>query len=49
MARAAENAQLRDAFTRHREETQAQVDRLLQVFEQIGKRAQGTSVRPSRG
>jgi ferritin-like metal-binding protein YciE len=49
MARAAENTQLRDSFTRHREETQEQVDRLQQVFEQIGKRAQGTTCETIQG
>jgi len=49
LARAAENAQLRDTFMHHREETQGQVDRLQQVFEQIGKRAQGTTCEAIQG
>ena len=49
MAKATENAQLREAFTHHREETQGQVDRLQQVFDQIGKRAQGTTCEAIQG
>jgi ferritin-like metal-binding protein YciE len=41
MARAAQDEQLKAAFQQHREETEGQVDRLKQVFEIIGKRAQG--------
>lgn len=40
MARAAKSSELRAAFELHREETQGQVERLQQVFEMIGKRAQ---------
>jgi ferritin-like metal-binding protein YciE len=39
MVKAAENEDLRQALTHHREETQGHVDRLQQVFEHIGKRA----------
>jgi len=39
MAKAAESEELRDAFLTHREETQAQVQRLEQVFEMLGKKA----------
>lgn len=49
MAKAAEDARLRQAFTQHREETQGQVDRLQQVFEQIGKRARGTTCEAIQG
>jgi ferritin-like metal-binding protein YciE len=41
MMKAAKDAELKKAFTTHREETQGQIERLEQVFEMIGKRAQG--------
>lgn len=41
MARGAESPELKAAFEKHRDETQGQVERLQQVFEIIGKRAQG--------
>jgi ferritin-like metal-binding protein YciE len=41
MARAAQDEQLKAAFQQHKEETEGQVERLKQVFEIIGKRAQG--------
>jgi ferritin-like metal-binding protein YciE len=41
MVKAANDAELKKAFTTHREETQGQIERLEQVFEIIGKRAQG--------
>jgi ferritin-like metal-binding protein YciE len=41
MARAAKNEELRNALNTHREETQGQVERLEQMFEMVGKRAQG--------
>jgi ferritin-like metal-binding protein YciE len=40
MVKAANDAELKKAFTTHREETQGQIERLEQVFEMIGKRAQ---------
>ncbi|CAH2600284.1 Protein YciF [Rhodovastum atsumiense] len=49
MTKAAQNEQLRQAFTQHREETQGQVDRLQQVFEQIGKRARGSTCEAIQG
>ena len=49
MTKAVQNEQLRQAFTQHREETQGQVDRLQQVFEQIGKRARGTTCEAIQG
>jgi ferritin-like metal-binding protein YciE len=49
MAKAAQSEPLRQAFTQHREETQGQVDRLQQVFEQIGKRARGTTCEAIQG
>jgi ferritin-like metal-binding protein YciE len=41
MARAAQDDKLKTAFQTHKEETEGQIDRLKQVFELIGKRAQG--------
>lgn len=41
MARAADSADLSAGFLKHRDETEGQVERLVQVFEIIGKRAQG--------
>lgn len=41
MARGAESANLKQAFETHKDETEIHVDRLQQVFEIIGKRAQG--------
>lgn len=41
MAKAAQSEQLAAAFEKHMAETETQVERLEQVFEIIGKRAQG--------
>ncbi|UJX44092.1 ferritin-like domain-containing protein [Xanthobacter sp. YC-JY1] len=41
MARAASSPELKAAFEKHKDETEGQVERLQQVFELIGKRAQG--------
>ena len=41
MARGAQSPKLKQAFEKHKDETQGQVERLQQVFEIIGKRAQG--------
>ena len=41
MARAAQSDALRAAFEKHHAETEGQVERLEQVFELIGKKAQG--------
>lgn len=41
MARGAQDPKLKKAFEDHKEETEGQIDRLKQVFEIIGKRAQG--------
>ena len=49
MAKAAENPQLRQAFTAHREETEGQVERLQQIFESLGKRAQGVTCEAIKG
>ena len=41
MARGAESPELKQAFQNHKSETEVHVERLQQVFEIIGKRAQG--------
>ncbi|MFS2324349.1 ferritin-like domain-containing protein [Brucella sp. H1_1004] len=41
MARAAVAPELKEAFEKHKEQTQEHIERLQQVFELIGKRAQG--------
>jgi ferritin-like metal-binding protein YciE len=41
LARGAENPELKAAFATHRDETEGQIERLQQVFEMLGKRAQG--------
>jgi ferritin-like metal-binding protein YciE len=41
MARGAESADLKQIFTSHLEQTKDHVDRLKQVFEQLGKKATG--------
>jgi len=49
LAKAAADPKLREAFMHHREETEQQVDRLRQVFEIIGKRAQGKTCEAING
>ncbi len=41
MARAAASEELKAAFEKHKQETEGHVERLQQVFEILGKRAQG--------
>ena len=41
MARGAQSEKLKAAFEKHKNETEVQVERLQQVFEIMGKRAQG--------
>ena len=41
MAKGAQSSELKAAFEKHRNETEGQVERLQQVFEIFGKRAQG--------
>jgi ferritin-like metal-binding protein YciE len=41
MARGAQDEKLKAAFEKHRDETETQMERLQQVFEILGKRAQG--------
>lgn len=49
MARAAESSELREAFADHRAETQHHVERLQQVFDILGKRAQGVTCEAING
>lgn len=49
MARGAQSPELKAAFEKHREQTQGQVERLQQVFEIIGKRAQGKTCEAIEG
>ena len=41
MAKAAQSAELKQAFEKHRDETEGQVERLADVFEEIGKAPRG--------
>lgn len=41
MSRGADSKELKAAFDKHRDETEVHVERLQQVFELLGKRAQG--------
>jgi ferritin-like metal-binding protein YciE len=41
MAKAADSPDAKAAFEKHRDETEAQIERLQQIFEILGKRAQG--------
>lgn len=41
MARGAQDAKLKAAFTKHKDETEGQIERLQKVFEIIGKPARG--------
>lgn len=41
MARGAQSDKLKQAFEKHKDETEGQVERLQQIFEILGKRAQG--------
>jgi ferritin-like metal-binding protein YciE len=49
MIKAAQNPTLKEGFTKHREETDGQVERLTQVFETIGKRPQGKTCEAIKG
>lgn len=49
MAKASQSEELKQALTHHREETQHQVERLQQVFEQVGKRARGQTCEALNG
>jgi len=43
MARKAQSAELKELFEEHREETEGQVERLEQVFEELGLKARGVT------
>ena len=49
MAKAAESEELRTAFQTHRDETEAQIERLEQVFEIVGKPARGKTCQAMQG
>jgi ferritin-like metal-binding protein YciE len=49
MVKAAQDPKLKEGFTMHRQETDGQVERLQQVFETIGKRAQGKTCEAIKG
>ncbi|MCQ4162884.1 ferritin-like domain-containing protein [Roseomonas sp. GC11] len=49
MAKAAQSQDLRDGFMMHREQTQEQIERLQQIFETLGKRAQGVTCEAING
>ncbi|MDI7862864.1 ferritin-like domain-containing protein [Rhizobiaceae bacterium n13] len=49
MARGASDPKLKAAFEKHKEQTEVHVDRLQQVFEMIGKRAQGKTCEAIQG
>ena len=49
MARGAQSTDLKAAFEKHREQTEGHVERLQQVFEAIGKRAQAKTCEAIEG
>jgi ferritin-like metal-binding protein YciE len=49
MAKGAESPELKQAFEKHLTETEGQVERLQQVFEILGKRAQGKTCEAIEG
>ena len=49
MARAAQSSELKAAFKTHQDQTEGQIDRLQQVFELLGKRAQGKTCQAIEG
>jgi ferritin-like metal-binding protein YciE len=49
LAKAAQSAELKQAFLTHRDETEGQIERLQQVFELIKKRAQGKTCESIKG
>jgi len=49
MTKATQDANLKAGFTAHREETEGQVERLVNVFEILGKRAQGKTCEAIKG
>ncbi len=49
LAKAAHSEELRNAFLKHRDETEGHVERLQQIFEMLGKRAQGKTCEAING
>jgi ferritin-like metal-binding protein YciE len=49
LAKAAKTEELKNAFLTHRDETEGQIERLQQVFEIFGKRAQGKTCEAIKG
>jgi ferritin-like metal-binding protein YciE len=49
MARAAQSAELKAAFQKHKEETEGQIERLQKVFEALGKPARGKTCEAIQG
>ncbi|MBV8662254.1 MAG: ferritin-like domain-containing protein [Hyphomicrobiales bacterium] len=49
MAKAAKSAELKNAFLTHRDQTEEHVTRLQEVFEILGKRAQGKTCEAIKG
>ncbi|PTM97215.1 YciE/YciF ferroxidase family protein [Mycoplana dimorpha] len=49
MARGAQSPELKAAFEKHREQTEGHVERLQQVFESLGRRAQGKTCEAIEG
>ena len=49
MAKAVDSDELRQAFEKHRDETQGQIERLEQIFEMLGKRASGKTCEAING
>ena len=49
MARKADSAELKEAFEHHREETEAQIENLEKVFEQMGLKARGVTCEAIQG
>lgn len=49
MAKAADNEELRAAFEQHLDQTQTQIERLEQVFEELGEKAKGVKCEAMKG
>jgi ferritin-like metal-binding protein YciE len=49
MAKAAENPQLKQAFTKHLKETEGQIQRLEQIFQQLGEAVRGKTCKGLQG
>ena len=49
MAKAAESEELKEAFEKHRQETEGQIERLEEVFKMLGKAARGVQCEAING